>query len=85
MKTPSCNEDLSAWQHEHVFDGSNGKAARRARIVMWITLATMALKIAAGWWYNSMALLADGWHMSSHAPSLRWPARGFTAGAGSTP
>jgi Co/Zn/Cd efflux system component len=30
----------------------------------------MIIEIAAGWWYNSMALLADGWHMSSHAVAI---------------
>ena len=72
-------EDLSAWTHEHVFDRSDGKAERRARIVMWITLATMALEILAGWWYNSMALLADGWHMSSHALALGLAAFAYAA------
>src|SRR3546814_7607394 len=30
----------------------------------------MVAEIVGGWWYNSMALLADGWHMSSHALAL---------------
>ena len=30
----------------------------------------MVVEIAAGWWFNSMALLADGWHMSSHAVAI---------------
>lgn len=30
----------------------------------------MVIEIAAGWWLNSMALLADGWHMSSHALAI---------------
>ena len=37
---------------------------------MWITAVMMAVEIAAGWWYNSMALLADGFHMSSHAVAI---------------
>lgn len=72
-------EDLSAWTHEHIFDTTDGKAERRARIVMWITLATMALEIVAGWWYNSMALLADGWHMSSHALAIGLAAFAYAA------
>ena len=79
MQTPSIKEDLSAWQHEHVFDSGNGQAERRARLVMWITLATMVLEIAAGWWYNSMALLADGWHMSSHALAIGLAAFAYAA------
>jgi cation diffusion facilitator family transporter len=37
---------------------------------MWITAAMMVVEIIAGWWFNSMALLADGWHMSSHAVAI---------------
>lgn len=37
---------------------------------MLLTLAMMALEIAGGYYFNSMALLADGWHMSSHALAL---------------
>jgi len=30
----------------------------------------MVIEIFTGWWYNSMALLADGWHMSSHTLAI---------------
>lgn len=43
---------------------------RRTRVVVWLTLVTMAVEIAAGYFYGSMALLADGWHMASHAGAL---------------
>lgn len=33
---------------------------------MWITAVMMVAEVAAGYFYNSMALLADGFHMSSH-------------------
>lgn len=69
-------ENPEKWTHHHVFDSGNPLAERGTWIVMWITAATMLLEIAAGWWFNSMALLADGWHMSSHAVAL-----GLTAGA----
>jgi cation diffusion facilitator family transporter len=71
--------DLSRWQHEHVFDSSNRLAERGAKTVMWITLAMMVVEIAAGWWYNSMALLADGWHMSSHTLALGLSAFAYVA------
>jgi cation diffusion facilitator family transporter len=45
-------------------------AERRTRLVALITAATMVLEIAAGWWFNSMALLADGWHMGTHAAAI---------------
>jgi len=61
---------LANLRHEHVFDGGNQAAERGARLVMWITAAMMVVEIGAGWWFNSMALLADGWHMSSHALAI---------------
>jgi len=64
------SHDLSEWRHEHVFDSGNAAAERGTRVVMWITAATMLVEIAAGWFYNSMALLADGFHMSSHAVAI---------------
>jgi cation diffusion facilitator family transporter len=62
--------DFSAWFHDHVFDETNPLAERNTRWVMWITIAMMGVEIAAGSWFNSMALLADGWHMSSHALAI---------------
>ena len=56
--------------HVHVFDTSNPVAERRTRQVMWLTLAMMVVEIVAGTVLGSMALLADGWHMSSHALAL---------------
>lgn len=64
------HHDLSDWTHPHVFDTGNRAAERGTRLVMWITLAMMVAEIVAGWWFNSMALLADGWHMSSHALAI---------------
>lgn len=58
------------WVHTHVFDEGNQAAERGTRLVMLITALTMVVEIVAGWWYNSMALLADGWHMSSHALAI---------------
>ena len=54
----------------HSFTQGNPVAERRTRWVMWLTLAVMVLEIAGGWIFNSMALMADGWHMSSHAFAL---------------
>lgn len=57
-------------RHAHVFDTGSSAAERGTRIVLAITLAMMVIEITAGWWYNSMALLADGWHMGSHALAI---------------
>ena len=63
-------DDLSDWVHDHAFDSNSEAAERSTRWVMWITLVTMVVEILAGWAFNSMALLADGWHMSSHALAI---------------
>jgi len=64
------NQDLSEWMHNHVFHVSSDAAERSTRLVMWVTAITMVIEVVAGWWFNSMALLADGWHMSSHAVAI---------------
>lgn len=60
----------SRWTHDHSFDAGNHHAERSTRVVAWITATMMVMEIAAGWWFNSMALLADGWHMSSHTVAI---------------
>ena len=55
------------WQHSHIFDDGNPLAERNTRWAVWLTAITMVVEIAGGWIYNSMALLADGWPMSSNA------------------
>jgi len=71
--------NISNWSHDHVFDTGNQAAERGTRIVMWITAAMMVIEIVAGWWYNSMALLADGWHMCSHAVAIGLSAFAYSA------
>jgi cation diffusion facilitator family transporter len=68
-----------AWTHSHVFDAGNRAAERGTRLVMVITALTMVVEIVAGWWFNSMALLADGWHMSSHALAIGLSALAYAA------
>ena len=65
--------------HVHVFDTSNPIAERRTRQVMWLTLVMMVVEIAAGTVLRSMALLADGWHMSSHALAIGLSAFAYAA------
>lgn len=60
----------STWEHSHVFDQGNPLAERNTRWALILTLVTMVAEISSGWIFNSMALLADGWHMSSHALAL---------------
>jgi cation diffusion facilitator family transporter len=70
---------FSDWIHDHVFDEGSQAAERSTHLVMWITAAMMIIEIAAGWWFNSMALLADGWHMSSHALAIGLSAFAYSA------
>ncbi len=62
--------DLSPWQHRHDYGADRSRAERRTRWVIAITLAMMVVEIGAGWWWQSMALLADGWHMGTHAAAI---------------
>ncbi|MFM9963545.1 MAG: CDF family Co(II)/Ni(II) efflux transporter DmeF [Planctomycetaceae bacterium] len=56
--------------HAHVFDTGNPLAERNTWRVIGLAAVMMVIEIAAGWWYGSMALLADGWHMSTHVAAL---------------
>lgn len=71
--------NLSEWSHDHIFDEGNRAAEQGARMVMWITAVMMVIEIIAGWWFNSMALLADGWHMSSHTVAIGVSAFAYAA------
>ena len=62
--------DLSPWQHTHAFALDSSVAERRTRIVIGITATMMVVEIAAGILFGSMALLADGWHMSTHVAAF---------------
>ena len=52
------------------FDAGNPLAEASIRRAFWLTTVMMIVEIAGGWWFNSMAVLADGWHMSSHSLAL---------------
>ncbi|MBB5704806.1 CDF family Co(II)/Ni(II) efflux transporter DmeF [Sphingopyxis panaciterrulae] len=68
MTTPS---DLEAFAHDHMFLGAAHDAnARRTRWVVLLTAVMMVGEIAAGYATGSMALLADGFHMATHAGAL---------------
>ena len=75
-------EDLSRWAHTHDFNPhgqEQKKAERGTRLVLALTVAAMLLEIGAGWWTGSMALLADGWHMSSHVLAIGLSAFAYAA------
>src|SRR6476620_3826738 len=69
--SPMHGHSLQNWQHRHVFLGAaHDKHERQTWIVVGLTAAMMVAEIVAGTVYGSMALLADGWHMSTHAAAL---------------
>ena len=64
-------ETLDTWRHEHVFLGArHAENERRTWMVVALTATMMVVEIAGGMIYGSMALIADGWHMSTHAGAL---------------
>ena len=59
------------WTHDHVFLGHrHSRNERRTWLVVALTCVMMIGEIAAGTLFGSMALLADGWHMATHAAAL---------------
>ncbi|MDM0026994.1 CDF family Co(II)/Ni(II) efflux transporter DmeF [Variovorax saccharolyticus] len=68
--TLQTSQAARGWQHSHVFDEGNPLAERATLWAAGLTALMMVLEIAGGWIFNSMALLADGWHMSSHTVAL---------------
>ena len=62
--------NLHRWKHSHRFNIEDGHAERNTRRVILLTLSMMIIEIAAGYIFGSMALLADGWNMGTHAAAL---------------
>ncbi len=63
-------KEMSVCQHGHIFHYTGTGAERRTMRVVMFTLVMMAVEVGAGLAFNSMALLADGWHMGTHAVAL---------------
>ncbi|MEW5914667.1 MAG: CDF family Co(II)/Ni(II) efflux transporter DmeF [Thermodesulfobacteriota bacterium] len=69
---------MQAFAHGHDFLGpAQARHERRTRLVVALTGLMMVVEIAAGLIFGSMALLADGWHMASHAAALSLTALGY--------
>jgi cation diffusion facilitator family transporter len=65
------SHSLDTWTHDHNFLGAqHARNERRTWLVVWLTLGMMAAEIIGGSVFGSMALLADGWHMSTHAVAI---------------
>jgi cation diffusion facilitator family transporter len=62
---------MERWTHGHAFGTQEvPRGESRTRWVIALTVVMMVVEIAAGWAFGSMALLADGWHMGTHAAAL---------------
>lgn len=61
---------LEKWRHSHDFVVIHEKGEKRTKQVFFLTAITMILEIIAGIAFGSMALLADGWHMGTHAAAF---------------
>ena len=62
---------LQTLRHDHVFLGDDHERnERRTWFVIALTATMMVVEIVAGTVYGSMALVADGWHMSTHAAAM---------------
>ena len=65
--------------HSHVFLGEgHEKSERRTWAVIWLCTAMMVTEIVGGWLFGSIALIADGLHMSTHAGALLLAALAYT-------
>ena len=68
---PVHEEGPGKWRHEHNYlPAGHRRGEPDTHLVIALTGVTMIVEIVAGTTFNSMALLADGWHMASHASAL---------------
>jgi cation diffusion facilitator family transporter len=74
-----ANQSGAVPMQHHVFLGTqHAKNERRTWIVIWVCAAMMVLEIGGGFWFGSIALVADGLHMSTHAGALLLAALAYT-------
>jgi cation diffusion facilitator family transporter len=73
-----AHNDIGKYCHNHDFLGAaQARHERRTRLVIGLTAVMMVVEVAGGIVFGSMALLADGWHMASHAAALSITALGY--------
>ncbi len=63
-------ENTGLYPHRHNFNHDTLSEERKTWTVIILTSLTMVVEIIAGYVFGSMALLADGWHMSTHTAAL---------------
>jgi len=72
--------DASIWKHDHNFCGDTASAEKRTRRVILLAAGMMLVEIVAGYFFHSMALIADGWHMSTHVAAFGLTALAYAYG-----
>ena len=73
-------DSLSRWRQSHDFlHARESHAERRLWGVLALALVTMVAELVGGYAFGSMALVADGWHMGSHAAALAISVLGYVA------
>lgn len=74
MSHSHSNQHDHPHPHPHDHSDHQGRHEQKTKWVVLLTAITMIAEIGFGYYTNSMALLADGWHMSSHvlAIGLTW-------------
>ncbi|MBX4927721.1 CDF family Co(II)/Ni(II) efflux transporter DmeF [Rhizobium binae] len=71
MNAGTGRAEMNALEHDHIFLGADHAVnERRIWLVIGLTAVMMVAEITTGTAYGSMALVADGWHMSTHASAL---------------
>jgi len=63
-------DPISRYRHGHDYAPDRSSAEKNTRRVIALTAVMMVVEIIAGWKLHSMALLADGWHMSTHVAAF---------------
>jgi cation diffusion facilitator family transporter len=77
--SPVNGDEEESHYFDHIYlSAGHDKNARRTLWVVWLTAATMVVEIAFGWITGSMALLADGFHMATHAGALAVAAAAYS-------
>lgn len=67
----TTSEPFATAEHHHIYLGQNHERnEKRVWMVIALTTVMMVAEIVAGHWFGSMALTADGWHMSTHAGAM---------------
>jgi cation diffusion facilitator family transporter len=73
------SHSIDEFRHSHVFlGGAHARNERKTWGVIAICAAMMVAEIAGGLWFGSVALIADGLHMSTHAGALLIAALAYT-------